>query len=180
MKDYVELFWAFARLGGLTFGGGLTMLPMLTYELVDKKQWISEEELMDCYAIGQCTPGIIAVNTATYIGYQKKGVMGGIAATMGMIAPSLVIITMIAMFLSRYMNHPLITYALNGIRGAVCALMLNTVVQLAKKSLVDWKCVVISSIVFLLALLTEVPTIVLVIVAGVAGVLIWKLEGRRS
>ncbi len=180
MKDYVELFWAFARIGGLTFGGGLTMLPMLTYELVDKKQWISEEELMDCYAIGQCTPGIIAVNTATYIGYQKKGVMGGIAATMGMIAPSLVIITMIAMFLSRYMNHPLITYALNGIRGAVCALMLNTVVQLAKKSLVDWKCVVISSIVFLLALLTEVPTIVLVIVAGVAGVLIWKLEGRRS
>ncbi|MDO5574759.1 MAG: chromate transporter [bacterium] len=180
MKDYLELFWAFARIGGLTFGGGLTMLPMLTYELVDKKRWISEEELMDCYAIGQCTPGIIAVNTATYIGYQKKGVMGGIVATLGMITPSLVIISIIAMFLSKYMDHPVIMYALNGIRGAVCALMLNTVVQLARKSLVDWKCVVISIVVFLLALLTEVPTIVLVIAAGVAGVLIWKLEGRRS
>ena len=180
MKEYMELFWAFARIGGLTFGGGLTMLPMLTYELVDKKGWVTEEELMDCYAIGQCTPGIIAVNTATFIGYKKKGVMGGIVATLGMVAPSLLIITIIAMFLTKYMSHPMITNALNGIRGAVCALMLNTVVQLARKSLVDLKCVVIGVAVLLLSLLTEVPTVVLVAAAAVAGVLIWKVEGRRS
>ncbi len=180
MREYMELFWAFARIGGLTFGGGLTMLPMLTYELVDKKGWVTQEELMDCYAIGQCTPGIIAVNTATFIGYKRKGVSGGIVATLGMVAPSLVVITIIAMFLTKYMDHPIITHALNGIRGAVCALMLNTVVQLAKKSLVDRKCVVIGVLVLLLALFTELPTIVLVMAAGVAGVLIWKLEGRRS
>ncbi len=175
----MELFWAFARIGGLTFGGGLTMLPMLTYELVDKKHWVTEEELMDCYAIGQCTPGIIAVNTATYIGYKRKGVMGGIVATLGMIAPSLIIITIIAMFLTRYMDHPMIAHALNGIRGAVCALMLNTVVQLAKKSLVDWKSVLIGVIVLILALIKAVPTIILVIAAGIAGVLIKKLEGKE-
>lgn len=180
MKEYLELFWTFARIGGLTFGGGLTMLPMLTYELVNKKGWVTEEELMDCYAIGQCTPGIIAVNTATFIGYKRKGVLGGIVATLGMVAPSLVIITIIAMFLTRYMSHPIITYALNGIRGAVCALMLNTVVTLAKKSLVDWKCVVIGVVVLLLALLTEIPTIILVVAAAVSGIIIWKLEGRKS
>ena len=156
------------------------MLPMLTHELVNKKGWVTEEELMDCYAIGQCTPGIIAVNTATFIGYKRKGVIGGIVATLGMVAPSLLIITIIAMFLTRYMSHPMITYALNGIRGAVCALMLNTVVQLAKKSLVDWKCVAIGIIVLLLSMLTEIPTIVLVILSAIVGIIIWKLEGRHS
>ena len=77
MKELLNLFFAFFRIGGMTFGGGLTMLPMLKYELVDQRGWIDEDTLLECYAIGQCTPGIIAVNTATFIGYRRKGIIGG-------------------------------------------------------------------------------------------------------
>lgn len=179
MREYFELFWAFFRIGGLTFGGGLTMLPMLTYELVEKNKWISEDELLDCYAIGQCTPGIIAINTATYIGYKRKGVMGGIFATLGMVAPSLLIITAIAMFLDKFMENEIVAHALMGIRGVVCALMLNTVVTLARKSLIDWKCIAIGIVVLALSLFTPVPTVLLVIISAIAGIIIKSLEVKR-
>ncbi len=180
MKEYFELFWAFFRIGGLTFGGGLTMLPMLTYELVEKNKWITEDELLDCYAIGQCTPGIIAINTATYIGYKKKGVMGGIFSTLGMVAPSLLVITVIAMFLDRFMENEVVAHALMGIRGVVCALMLNTVVTLAKKSFVDWKCIAISVVVLALSLFTPIPTVLLVIISAIVGIIIKNVEVKRS
>lgn len=170
MKQLIALYWAFFRIGGLTFGGGLSMLPMLRYELVQKNGWVTEEELIDCYAIGQCTPGIIAVNTATYVGYKKCGVKGGIFATLGMITPSLVIITAIALFLERYMDNIWLMHALMGVRAVVCALMLNTVVTLAKKSLVSPFCWVLSLLVFVLAMMTEVPTILLVLLAGGVGI----------
>lgn len=131
------------------------MLPMLKYELVQKRNWITEESLLDCYAIGQCTPGIIAVNTATFVGYKRKGVTGGIVATLGMVTPSIVIITAAALFLEVLINHPITQHALMGIRGVVCALMLNTVLTLAKKSLVSPVCIAICAAAFLLALLTE-------------------------
>ena len=78
MKELLDLYFAFFRIGGLTFGGGLTMLPMLKHELVEKKKWVTEDEILDYYAVGQCTPGIIAVNVATFVGYKKRGVIGGI------------------------------------------------------------------------------------------------------
>ena len=99
MKELWELYISFFRIGILTFGGGLAMLPMLKYELVEKRSWITENTLLDCYAIGQCTPGIIAVNTATFVGYKRKGISGGIIATLGMVSPSLLIITVVAVFL---------------------------------------------------------------------------------
>ena len=168
----LELYWAFLKIGGLTFGGGLTMLPMLKYELVERKKWVEEEELLDCYAIGQCTPGIIAVNTATYVGYKKNGIAGGIFATLGMVTPSLVIITIIAASLRNFMDYAVVQHALNGIKAVVCALMLNTVITLAKKSLVSMACYMICAAVLLLALFTPVPTIVLVVLAGITGVLL--------
>lgn len=171
MKELWDLYWAFLRIGGLTFGGGLSMLPMLKYELVEKNGWVSEEELLDCYAIGQCTPGIIAVNTATYVGYKKRGILGGIFSTLGMITPSLCIITLIALFLERFMDNVWLAHALMGVRAVVCALMLNTVLTLAKKSLVSVFCVVVCGVVFLLALLTSIPTILLVLVSGGVGIL---------
>ena len=96
MKQLLELFLTFAKIGGFTFGGGIAMLPMLQKEIVEKKNWATQEELMDYYAIGQCTPGIIAINTATFVGYKQKGTIGGIVATLGMAFPSVVIITIIA------------------------------------------------------------------------------------
>lgn len=175
--EIFQLYITFFKIGILTFGGGLTMLPLLKYELVDSKNWITEEKLLDCYAIGQCTPGIIAVNTATYVGYLRQGVFGGIFATLGMVSPSVIIITLVALFMQNFMEYAIIQHALMGIRGAVCALMLNTVVSLAKKSLISRINIVICAVTLIFALFTEVPTIALIIMAGCAGVIIEKVKG---
>lgn len=177
MKEYFELYWAFFRIGGLTFGGGLSMLPMLKYELVEKKKWVSEEQLLDCYAVGQCTPGIIAVNTATYVGYLKKGLAGAIWGTAGMITPSILMITILCMFLKNFMDNVWVQHALMGIKGVVCALMLGTVISLAKKSLVSPLCVVIGVIAMILAMFTDIPTVLIVVVAAIAGILYEKVKG---
>ena len=174
MKELKELYWAFFRIGGLTFGGGLTMLPMLKYELVEKREWVSEEQLLDCYAIGQCTPGIIAVNTATYVGYLRKGVAGGISATLGMVSPSVIIITLVALCLESCMDNVWLQHALMGVRGVVCALMLNTVIMLAKKSLVSPITYVICVLAFIAAMFTDMPLIIIVLLAGFFGILLEK------
>ncbi|MDO4476090.1 MAG: chromate transporter [Lachnospiraceae bacterium] len=172
LRILAQLFFAFMRIGGLTFGGGLTMLPMLKYELVEKKKWLEEDELLDCYAIGQCTPGIIAVNTATYVGYKKAGVIGGIVSTLGMVTPSLVIITLVAACLESFMDNVWLQHALMGIRGVVCALMMNTVLGLAKKSLINKRSVVLCVLVFAAALFLGVPTLVLVVLAAIVGIVL--------
>ena len=174
-----QLYWAFLRIGGLTFGGGLTMLPMLKYELVEKKDWITEDELLDCYAIGQCTPGIIAVNTATYVGYKKAGIMGGIFSTLGMVTPSLVIITLVAACLEQFMDNIWLQHALMGVRGIVCALMLSTVLNLAKKSLTGLFSYVICIVVFLVALFTGIPTILIVFVTALLGIFLEMFSGKK-
>jgi len=174
MKIYWELYIAFLKIGGLTFGGGLAMLPMLKYELVQTKKWISDEELVDCYAIGQCTPGIIAVNTATYVGFKKKGVLGGIISTLGMITPSLIIITAVAVCLQAFIENVYVQNAIMGIRGVVCALMLNTVLTLAKKNLKGAFCYIIAIGAFLVAFLTKIQTIIIVIIAALLGI-IWTV-----
>ncbi|MGN0132742.1 MAG: chromate transporter [Lachnospiraceae bacterium] len=178
MKFLLELYWSFFRIGILTFGGGLTMLPMLKYEIVEKKQWTTEDELLDCYAIGQCTPGIIAVNTATYVGYKKAGIPGGIWATLGMISPSLFIITVVAAFLKEFMDNVWLQHALMGIRGIICALMLNTVLTLAKKSLVHPVCYGICIAAFILAMFTPVPTVAIVVLSAIAGNLLARFGGK--
>ena len=171
IKLNLELFWSFFKIGGMTFGGGLTMLPMLEHELVQKKQWVSEEELLDCYAIGQCTPGIIAVNTATFVGYKKNKISGGIFATLGMIFPSILIITIIAMFLKNFMDNIWFQHALQGVRGVVCALLCNTVINLCKKSLKNLFTELVFLAVLLLGFFTKIPTIILVLLAAAAGII---------
>ena len=111
MKELFNLFFAFAKVGVLTFGGGYAMLPILQREIVEKNNWASDEELMDYYAIGQCTPGVIAVNTATFIGQKNKGIMGGIMATLGVVTPSLIIITAIAAFISNFADLAIVKNA---------------------------------------------------------------------
>ena len=175
-----DLYGTFFRIGILTFGGGLTMLPMLKYEVVEKKEWTTEDELLDCYAIGQCTPGIIAVNTATYVGYKKAGVPGGIFATLGMVSPSLIIITLVAAFLREWMDNVWLQHALAGVRGMICALMLHTVLTLAKKSLVSPSCWIICIVAFLIVMLTGFPTIGIVALAGIIGVILGKAGVKQA
>jgi chromate transporter len=169
LRELWELFFLFARMGSVTFGGGYAMLPILQREIVEKRHWATEEELMDYYAIGQCTPGIIAVNTSTFIGYKKKGIPGGILATLGFVFPSVVIITIIAAFLQNFSDIAVVNYAFNGIRAGVCALILDAVLKLGKKSVVDKVCVLIYGVVLLLSLFTPLSPAILVILAGLAG-----------
>lgn len=177
MKLLLDLFLSFAKVGLFTFGGGLAMLPMLKAEVVEKKGWATEDELLDYYAVGQCTPGIIAVNTATFIGFNKKGIAGGIVATFGVVFPSVVIILLIASILAGFIDVPLVASALTGIRAVVCALMANTVIALAKKSLVDWFCAGIFIGTFVLSFVLAVPSVAIVVVAGLLGVLFSRKRG---
>lgn len=178
MKKLLELYCTFFRIGGLTFGGGMAMLPMLKREIVEKYGWATEEELLDIYAIGQCTPGVIAVNTSTYIGYQQGKLVGSIFATLGMISPSLIIISLIASILKEFMALPIVLHALAGIRITVCALMLNTVFSLMKSGIKGKLGVLLFLFGFLLATFTPIPTILLVVCAAVIGIFV-KLRKER-
>ncbi|MBQ6392378.1 MAG: chromate transporter [Eubacterium sp.] len=172
MRELWTLFITFARIGGFTFGGGYAMLPMLQKEVVENRHWATEEELMDYYAVGQCTPGIIAVNTATFVGYKKKGIIGGIAATLGVVAPSLVIIMIITAFIKNFAQLEMVQHALAGVRVCVVVLVFDAVFKLAKKSLVDAAAFLIFFLVMALSFFTDVPTYMLVIAAGLAGIII--------
>ena len=137
MNNLVDLFVTFAKVGVMTFGGGYAMLPILQREVVDSKGWATEEELMDYFAIGQCTPGIIAVNTATFIGQKQRGILGGILSTLGVVFPSLVIISLLAGVITVFSHLAWVQHAFGGIRVCVCILILNAVVKLLKKAVLD-------------------------------------------
>lgn len=170
MKEYLDMFLAFARVGVLTFGGGYAMLPILQAEVVEKKKWITNEEMMDFYAIGQCLPGLIAVNTASFIGQKLKGTKGGYACALGVVFPSLVIITIIAAFISGFSELPAVRNAFAGIRVCVCVLILNAVVKLWKKAIVDWKTFVLFVIVFAGSTFTDINPILFVVGAALTGI----------
>lgn len=175
MKELFALYWAFFRIGGLTFGGGLTMLPMLKYELVEKNHWVTEDELLNYYAVGQCTPGIIAVNCATFVGYKRKGIPGGIFATLGMVSPSLLIVSILAFFIKQFMGNTYVAHAIEGIKVVICALMLTTVFTMGKKTITDKITVLVCVVGFVLAMFTPVPSILIVIMAGIFGVILYKM-----
>ena len=151
MPVLAELFLTFAKVGVMTFGGGYAMLPIMQRELVENKGWATEDQLADYYAVGQCTPGIIAVNTATFVGSSQAGVAGGIAATLGVVFPSLVIILVIAAFLRNFMHLEAVGHAFNGVRAGVTALILTSVIKLFKGAVKDPFTTVVYVIVLVLA-----------------------------
>lgn len=179
-KQLWQLFVTFAIVGVTTFGGGYAMLPALQREVVDKRKWANDEEVMDWYAIGQCTPGVIAVNTATFVGQKQAGVIGGIFATLGVVFPSLVIITIIAAFIQNFAHLAVVQKAFAGIRVCVCVLILNAVVKLWKKSVVDWKTLVIFAAVFAGSVFLSVSPVIYVVIAALAGIVVKELEAKRA
>ena len=180
MKELLELFLTFAKIGVMTFGGGMAMLPILEREVVQNKHWATEEELVDYFAIGQCTPGIIAVNTATFVGQKKKGVLGGIAATLGVVFPSLVIITVLAGLITNFAHLAWVQNAFAGIQVCVCVLILNAVLKLLKKSVVDKRTAVIFVIVLLGNMLLSVSPVWFVLLSAMSGIVLKNLEGRAA
>ena len=180
MKLMWELFLAFARVGAMTFGGGYAMIPLLEREIVERHGWASSEELMDYYAVGQCTPGIIAVNTATFVGYKLAGITGGIVASLGVVFPSMVIITVIAGILSNFAEIALVKSAFAAVRVCVCVLIFNAVVKLWKKAVPDKAALVICLAVLLCSLLTTLSPVVFVVLCATAGILLtqWGVRGK--
>lgn len=181
MKELWELFAAFARIGGFTFGGGYAMLPMLQKEVVEKHHWATEDEVLDYFAIGQCTPGIIFVNTATFVGYKQKGVLGAVAATIGSVFPSVCIVMFIAAALNHFAELPVVQHAFAGIRVVVSVLIFNAVMGLRKKSIVDKFCILIAIGAFLLSAFGDISPVRIVVAAAILGIVISRgREARRS
>lgn len=170
MKEFLKLFISFAKIGGFTFGGGYAMLPMMQKELVEKNAWVTDDELLNYYAVGQCTPGIIAVNTATFVGYKRKGVLGSIFSTAGIVTPSVIIIMLIASFLKNFSQYPIVQNAFSGIRIAVCATIIVSIVNLWKKSVKNWIDLLFCLIAFVLSAFTPLSPIWIVLFAGVTGI----------
>lgn len=180
-KLLAQLFLSFAKIGVMTFGGGLAMLPMLERELVEDRKWVTNEEILDYYAVGQCTPGIIAVNTATFVGYKKAKVIGAIIATLGMVFPSLVIITVIAAVLSNFADIPAVQHAFSGIRIAVCALIASAVIKLAKSNVKNFIQIIIAVVAFIVIAVFGASPVVVVVGAAVAGLLLGRFgKGNKE
>ena len=177
MKELLELFLAFARIGGLTFGGGYSMLPMLQREVVEKKGWATEAELMDYFAVGQCLPGVIAVNTAVFIGSKVKGLAGAVAASLGVVSPSIIIILAIASLIQNFSDLPIVQYAFSGIRVGVCVLIFTSVLKLFKKAIIDKFTLILFSAVLVLSVFTNISPVLFVVIAAFLGIIVSLLKG---
>ena len=184
MNEYLDLYTTFVKIGCVTFGGGYAMLPILERELVDKRHWTTMDDLRDYFSIGQCTPGIIALNVSTFIGEKKKGVPGALLATTGFLTGPIIIILIIATFLTNFADQPIVQHAFAGIRVCVCVLIVQAVLRLWKKSVVDGFTLFLYLAIFVLnafsgVMPVRVPAAVLVIIAGVTGVLV-SLNNRKA
>ncbi len=180
MKLLLQMFFTFAKVGVMTFGGGYAMLPILQREVVDNKGWATEEELMDYFAIGQCTPGVIAVNTATFIGQKNKGFWGAIFATVGVVFPSLVIISLLAGVIETFSHLVWVQNAFGGIRVCVCVLIANAVVKLFKKAVVDIPTLLIFLLVAAGSVFLDLSPVIFVVAAAFAGILLKVLGGKKA
>lgn len=184
MKELFKLFKAFFMIGAFTFGGGYAMLPMLEKEVVTKHKWATMEEISNYFAIGQCTPGVIAVNTATFIGYKQKKNIGGIVATLGVVTPSILIILVLSGILQYIFEYPLVKSAFAGISVAVCALLVQALWKLAKSGVKDVYTGIIAVISAVVSLFLKLSPIIIVMVVAVVTIcykaIIKRVEGGRK
>lgn len=180
MKIYLDLFLAFFRIGALTFGGGYAMLPMFKKELAEKNNWCTEEDILDYYAIAQCTPGVIAVNTASFVGMKKKGIPGAIVSTLGVVAPSVIIITFIAAFVSHFSDNVYVKHAFAGIRLAVCSLVTITIYGLLKKNVKGFITAFLAVAAFVFTYFLNISPIVAVVLAAVLGIVTNVIKNKNK
>ena len=178
-KTYISLFASFFKIGLVTFGGGLAMLPILKRDLVDSKGWLTEDEILDYFAIGQSTPGIIAVNVATFVGYKRGGLIGSIFSTSGIVFPSLIIITLIAAFVSNFNEMVWVQKALKGINVAVSVLLVKAVFSFGKKTVFDLCTFFIAALSFILMFAFNVQGVWIVIGSALLGWIFQTIKSRR-
>ena len=176
----LELFLSFAKVGVMTFGGGYAMIPILEREIVDKHGWASSGELMDYYAISQCTPGIIAINSAVFVGQKKRGDLGGAAAALGIVFPSLVIVTILASIITNVADLAWVQNAFAGIRACVCVQIFNSVLKLAKKSVIGVGTALIFVAVFLGSVFLDISPVWFVLLSAAAGIILEQFRLRKE
>lgn len=179
IKNLFNLYFSFAKIGTFTIGGGLAMMPMMQSELIEKRKWITDEELIDYYAVGQSTPGIVAVNVATFVGYKQMGIIGGIFATLGMVTPSLIIIMILASLINSINDFPIIQKALKGINVAVAALLTSTIINFMKKTIKKFTNAIFMMISFLLVFVFKLPSFWIILFALLIGVVLTYKEKKK-
>lgn len=177
LKTLWNLYFTMFKIGSVTFGGGYAMLPILERELIEKRKWTTDEELMNWYAISQVTPGVIAVNVSTFIGHKIMGVIGGIISTLGIVTPSLIIITIIALFINNFAEIIWVQKALTGINVAVAAILSKAAFTFAKKSIKNVLGIVLFVISFILIFFFKVNTVWIIIGSALLGVVIAGCRG---
>ena len=182
MQKRIQTLWrvfsTFFKIGAFTFGGGYAMLSLIQKEVVENNKWASDEEVLDYYAVAQCTPGVIAVNTATFVGFKTKGVLGAIAATFGVVLPSLIIISVIAALLQNFMQYAIVGHILAGIRVAVAVLIINAVITMGKKAIADKLCVALAILAFIVSVVfSSVSPVFIVLAAALIGIATMKKGG---
>ena len=173
MKEYLDLFLTFLKMGCITFGGGYAMVPVVERELIKKKGWVTMDEVMDYYTIAQITPGIIAVNLSTFIGYKKKGPLGGILSTFGFVLPGILLTILAAFFIQNIEEYSVVSHAFAGIRIAVGALILDTVIKMVKGILKDWKALIIYTAAFVLSFVWAISPMLIILGAGLIGLFVY-------
>lgn len=178
----LSLFWAFLKIGAVMMGGGYAMLPLLVRELVDKRDWITKDELLDIFAVAQCTPGVIAVNSASFIGYKRHKAWGAVVATLGIITVPFLMILGLATLMRMAQDIPLMFQVFAGMRVAVCALIIDTVIKLTAENLRDWLSILLCAISFLLVATLNINPVFIVLGAALLGFVLWGRErkGRVS
>lgn len=177
MKELINIFKTFFKIGLFTFGGGLAMLPLLKKELVENKSWITEDEIINFYSIGQCTPGIIAVNIATFVGFKLKGYVGAIFSTAGIVLPSFLIILVIASILKNILEIPFFIHVFAGIKIAVAALIFKTILELFKSNVKNKKSFALLFICFILNFILKIDPIYVIFLSIIVSICITKFKG---
>jgi chromate transporter len=183
LKDLFNLFFTFIIIGASSFGGGYSLLPVLERELIKKRGWLTMDEVMDYFSLAQITPGVIAINVSTFVGYKRKGVAGGLAATIGFILPGVSLMIAASFFITRFAEYTLVRNAFSGIRIAVGALILTTLIKLVKGFFKNIKTTLLFIIAFVLSAVFSASPVFIVLGAGLAGFFlfpVWRNRGDAS
>ena len=180
LKDYLEIYWKFFKMGAVTFGGGYAMLPILRREVVENAHWMKEEDILDYYALSQGLPGIIAINVGSFVGYHHRKTPGAVAAALGVVTPSIIIISVIAFFLSGFKDNPYVRHALSAISVCVVALILDAVISMWKKGVKDGLGIAVCLSALALSLFTKLSPVILVIAGAVIGVVARSVTRARA
>ncbi len=180
MKKLWQIFASFFRIGAFTFGGGYAMIPLIQHEAVEKRKWVTDEDILDIVAIAESTPGPIAINSATFVGYRAAGVVGSVCATLGVVIPSFVVILALSFVLAQFQDVQAVKYAFNGIRVGVLALLIKALWSMYKKSPKGWVAYVVMGASLLLTAVFSVNVIFVIIGCAVFGIVTSRIMERRA